>query len=672
VPVAFYDDFNRADGPPGGSWTVKSGTWSIVGNTLKSTVSGIIQSNTTPVGPNVCCFMTVPAYGGASRYYQFRMRVQADPTYYVGVAFTLNATNIQVAITEATGGAPATLASRTITYSPAVTTYLMASCSGNLISGNVDSGEWLTTRSDATIYQGYNALSTTYSNTVVDDWFQYDLDSGAWTVDAEEVIGQPGYYNVTLHNPSSDWTPGTPGSPIFTCRVGTIGTQEVVDSETAVLVYHMPDVRAVEVFNDPYNGNDFTMILSVPAGLGGDGGSGGGLTETQAATLASLDDYLAAYDVGTSGISGFWLKLGAISVLAGSAWDSSDGSAFGDTIAAILSSTDGLAVIKNRIDLIRSAQDALDGTGGYSLSSVQEVLRGASSRDLTQVYNLIANLAPADSTDVTEILNAIAAIRTANMWSLDSVKTWIEAIETGSNQDVLDELARIRTANNWSLGTLYDLLDAIPTTDYTSTLSDIHGDIAAIPTNPITSLQSVLDAISAVRGTGSPDIAAVMSAIDAIPTNPITSLSDVLTAVSNLATSVSDKYTALLAAINALVSPEPTPTAPVWPGVENVTLGTPVNLGLTFASSQACDGVIISITGDSLARGLYDWGSITQHPRAGYISFVTDDGQYADPEPFSFPSHLVTPRNILHPDGFIGRARAGVTGTVTPWTLATA
>lgn len=669
MAVVFYDDFNRADGAPGSAWTVQSGNWAIDGNTLKVALGGFIHCNTMPAGPDVAAFITVPAYGGTVKSYQIRLRQSADYTSYVQATFVLSATSIAVTISEATGSSPVNLAARTAGYSPAVTTYLMVTAVGNLISANVDSGEWLTVRSDVTPFVGTCALGTVYANTVLDDYWQYDLASDAGSVDAIPVEETPGTITVTLHNAASDWTPGDPGAPTFTCRAGAIWGQEVTDANTAVLEYVAPVLKTVEVFNDPYNGVDYYLELSNPPGSTGTGGSGGGLTSTQEATLADLATYLGAYQTGTSGISGFWLKLGAISVLAGSAYSESDGSSLGDTMAAILSSTEGLAVIKNRIDLIRSAQDALTSEDTYSLPSVQEAIRGSGARDLTAVYNLIAALAPADSTDVTEILNAIAAIRTANLWSLDSVKTWIDAIETGSNQDVLDELARIRTANNWSLGTLYDLINGIDIPDNATALQNIQDAVDAIPTDPIRSLQSVLDAIAAVRGSGTPDIAAVLTAIDAIPTNPITDLSGVLTAVGNLATSVSDKYTALLNAINALAAPEPTPTAPVWPGIDNVTLGDPISLDTVFSFTGACDGVIVAITGAPTNTSVYNWDDLTQYPRAGYISFKSDGGAYEDPMPFTFPSHMLTPAHMSRAAGFTGRARGGITGSVTPWTI---
>jgi hypothetical protein len=110
-------------------------------------------------------------------------------------------------------------------------------------------------------------------------------------------------------------------------------------------------------------------------------------------------------------------------------------------------------------------------------------------------------------------------------------------------------------------------------------------------------------------------------------------------------------------------------TPPIWPGVDNVTLGTPVNIDDTFSSAEPCNGVIVAITSWPTRYKTYDWGSVEQNPRAGYIGFLTPEGHQEDIRAFTWPDEIVVPRYMYDALGFVGRSRAGVAGTVTPWLI---
>lgn len=671
MPVVFTDDFNRANGPPGAGWTVQSGTWAIDGNMLKSSVAGIIRSNTAPAGANVCCFLQVPAYGGSVRTYAFRLRQSADFTYYALVQFSLNATNIVVTIAEATGGGQNTLATRTIAYSPGVSTFLMATASGDKLSGNVDSNDVLHVKSDAAVYQGTCAIVTSYSNTTVDDWWQYDLETDAWTISADAVEEIPGRYHVTLHNPAADWVAGIPGTPTFTCQAGTIVDQEVVDSETAKLTYDAPELKALEVFQDDYNGVTFPLVITNPAGASGTGEGGAGLTEQEHEILLKLETEVDQYLLEKVIYTDPWATL------MGAAWwilgHDLEGQTynFGDLVAAVLADDGSIATLLERVGLARDDIAALAGGEGYNLAGVQEAIRGAASRDLTAVYNLVAAL-PDPSTALTTIQNILWEIRTvAHSYTLESV---------------VDAIAAARGAGNPDIAAVLTAIGNIPGADNQEVLDAI----AAVRGTGSPDLASVLAAIAAVRGTGSPDIAAVLSAISAIdtsndtaalaaiaaaialiPTDPVHDVIEDLDAITSAISAVASAVSAVAAIVAALNRPVQTAKAPVWPGLANVAFGTPVSLDGGVTIEATMHGVVIELSTVPAETDRYMFDAEASYLHVGQVAFANDDGAFDAFQPFSFGKQVLCPLRMSSASKVVVRSALGVGGTVTPWTITT-
>lgn len=109
-------------------------------------------------------------------------------------------------------------------------------------------------------------------------------------------------------------------------------------------------------------------------------------------------------------------------------------------------------------------------------------------------------------------------------------------------------------------------------------------------------------------------------------------------------------------------------TAPVWPGLAKVTLGTAVALvdGLTIAGPL--DGVLVHLTsvppiktGYHFGAGEVDWY------RIGALAFKSDDGQFEPPQLLGFEHALYCPRQMVHADAVVFRLQGALVGTVTPW-----
>ena len=106
---------------------------------------------------------------------------------------------------------------------------------------------------------------------------------------------------------------------------------------------------------------------------------------------------------------------------------------------------------------------------------------------------------------------------------------------------------------------------------------------------------------------------------------------------------------------------------PIWPGLEFVQQYSTQYYTEPAAINIPCNGVIAEVGSMPAGTSTYDWGEIQQTPRAGYVSFITDGGQNEDPQPISFPSHIICPKLCRLASGLYVRPHAGGEVSITPW-----
>lgn len=671
MAIAFYDNFDRANGPLGASWVVDAGSPSIVSNQASLTSSTQVHPATIPQSADYAQRILLVTPTVFTKSVTMRMRASLDGANYYAVTFAIYADHVLATITQRVNSSSLTSNAIPLYFTWGASIDLMCAVAGDQLLAWVNGYLIYAGNLAGLTARGYCQIVPASTSMMFDDYSLYDLATSPLSVTVTPTE-TPGEFTIDLVNGGAPWTPGTPGSPEFQSSAGTITTQTVVDADHATLTYVAPEITAPYDVYDPQGDWYYRLDLALTMeGVGGGGGGGGGLTVPQAETMDELADYLTHWGDAFGNNVDILIQLGSFLLSFSAHAGGSPNPAYDDIVYALLDTNGRLAVIDAQSYSAMSLISGATNAGAWTLQSVWQYVQGTGAHTIADVLDAIAALGAPTGGDLTTILEQLALIRTANLWTFGHVKDWIDAIPAADVSAVLEELALIRTANLWTLGHVKDWIDAIPTTDYSAAIAAIKAVVDLIPTDPIRSLQPALDAIAGVRGSGNPDLAAVLTAIAAIPTNPITDLSGVLSAIAALSTSLTDKYAALLAAIQAIAQGAATPTAPVWPGLANVTLGTPVSLGLTFASSEACDGVIVALTADPHNHGLYDWGSVLQHPRAAYLAFVTDNGDYSEQHVLNFPSQLICVTGMLHADGFIGRGREGLTGSVTPWTINT-
>ncbi len=110
-------------------------------------------------------------------------------------------------------------------------------------------------------------------------------------------------------------------------------------------------------------------------------------------------------------------------------------------------------------------------------------------------------------------------------------------------------------------------------------------------------------------------------------------------------------------------------TAPIWPGLANVQLGTPVVLappGQTVNGPM--DGVLVSLTAWPPYKGQFVFGPDVSLRNIGAIAFKSDNGDDEYPQLLGFTNAVYVPRTMARANACVVRIQPGVSGTITPWT----
>lgn len=110
-------------------------------------------------------------------------------------------------------------------------------------------------------------------------------------------------------------------------------------------------------------------------------------------------------------------------------------------------------------------------------------------------------------------------------------------------------------------------------------------------------------------------------------------------------------------------------TAPVWPGLANVTLGTPVALADQLVVTEAMDGVLVSVTTPPGKLGSYLVGNAVLDYGVGRIAFESDGEEIEPWQYLGFRQAIYTPKSMQRAAKARFQVLGGAGGTVTPWTV---
>jgi hypothetical protein len=107
----------------------------------------------------------------------------------------------------------------------------------------------------------------------------------------------------------------------------------------------------------------------------------------------------------------------------------------------------------------------------------------------------------------------------------------------------------------------------------------------------------------------------------------------------------------------------------LWPGLANVTLGTPVDLATALTITTPMNGVIVNLTGVPAKASWFDFDGTLSYRNLGQLAFETDNGNFDLAQSLGFTTALYVPRSMYLAAGVKMRTVGGVTGTVTPWVI---
>jgi len=110
-----------------------------------------------------------------------------------------------------------------------------------------------------------------------------------------------------------------------------------------------------------------------------------------------------------------------------------------------------------------------------------------------------------------------------------------------------------------------------------------------------------------------------------------------------------------------------TGTAPVWPGLSNVTLGASLALADGLTVPGPLDGVIVTVTAVPPPTGFYPFGAVKCFVKIGGVIFVDDNGEAEMALPLGLEHDVICPRTMERADHAIIRLKSGTIGTVQPW-----
>ena len=117
------------------------------------------------------------------------------------------------------------------------------------------------------------------------------------------------------------------------------------------------------------------------------------------------------------------------------------------------------------------------------------------------------------------------------------------------------------------------------------------------------------------------------------------------------------------------VAPTGRPVAPVWPGLDKVTLGEPIALSNGLVINSPLDGLIFAITRDSAGGGRWQFGEVSSWNNVGAVMFETDGGAFERAITIGIDTQVVVPLTMVRAAGAVIRFTNPFSGTVTPWTI---
>jgi hypothetical protein len=479
------------------------------------------------------------------------------------------------------------------------------------------------------------------------------------TVEPPVVIAQGQTVDFILFGNNTSWEAGLPGTPEFETDVGTVVFQRVVGPYLAYIQVELPtstdnmvitdpdaNITATVDFLGPDNmGEDLATILAAIEGLQTQMKRlllGGGSTDSDIAT--QLQKIIDAFSLDAEEPDQNWPDS-ALAKL--------------EAIWPIGTDPDAnLADNMTKVDQIHTW-----------VSDVHTDVQTLVGDPAIGLHDIDAKIDALDALTQDDLDAAVLAIKGTNGPTALQVKAAVDAIPTNP----ITSLEPVTTP----LGTLDDKVDGLVTdlgTIKNTTLPAISGKVDGAELAARMALaMSLLPLLGETAGAGL-DLVSLAGDVVSMLGDAAT-VADVIHdwgdhggqepvfGLNPIAVKLQAIENELLAYTAQRQQPAP------WPGLANVTKGTPVAFSGPDSIEAEMDGAIINLTvvpsghggGENGLDRPYYW-------RIGWYAFADDDGHIEQPRWLTTDELVTTPLHILRPTAIVISCPNGVEGVVTPWT----
>lgn len=613
--ASFTDDFERANGALGGNWSATQGSPVITGGAVGWTLGAWTTVDTT-VSDGDYIETRAHIYWATSATSYAGPMVKSHSSHngeYFARVFTVTGSNyLQLVRRDGTVNTVLAQSSALGTVPPYIYLTILWD-HGHLTAtyGNV------TVEADDSTYATnvYGGLHGSSAGNVAADVQIIATTAVSLTV-SPTIIGNYGSpTHLVFTGTGTNWTPGTPGSPTFTVDHGTLSDQLVGSTTDAGAIYDPGTYLGAVVFTDPSTGATATALVTSDPGV----------------VPYAEDPWLTDDD--------------------------------GDLVHKTITLFPAEYLLTNQSPAITTGgQEPVYLTIPDALRDIWHAHFGNWEGTSPQVNNLLENL---------------LIVLTGDSWP--TITTYEPTRPTSIKEElewVRDYIDGLRGDNQQSLGGVIDAIQGAPL----QTLDSLSDQIAALSPG---SNQDILDAIGAVRGYGNPDLTTILGVIDdltagstvdlgdlstAIAANQ-TALTAIGTAISTLSTTLTNGLQAILDAVAAIPTTGGTPGAPLWPGLENVTLGDAVNLQAQLSITAPMDGVRVLISSVDQGTLYYRYGDKLGYRRIGALAFFNDNGDLEVFQALNFEQAFYTPKTMLHAAGVKLFTQHVASGTIQPWVV---
>lgn len=648
--TTFIDDFERANGALGNNWTTTAGSPVITGGSVYATANwSACQAGLTD---NNYLDVTVRIARGDFSGHRGGPVVCTQGGTFAGFILSIDGTSAPYTLAIRDGGRYTGNILASYSLDEAIPPYytLRLVWDQGYLSGYYEGR--LLVQVDSSLYPDQHAAGFCgyYQGCAILD-FRLVYSSALSLTAAPTIIGNYGACtDMSLTGTGTDWTPGTPGAPTFTVNHGTISAQEVLTATTANITYCPGLYLGVVTVTDPSTGEvAYFTVTSDPTSVPPPG-------------IAGLTEYAIAMLNNTAGES-------LIEVLTKPNTD----------VQVDTETTLGLVTTLGRIGLTTGAKITPVGVPDPGLLDLLWQLVNASTDPAVGPFQHVSGRPLSE--DLGELLERWDTLLTVSHYTLGDVITTLAGEGVPTHKDIMDGLNSVSFDDtailNAIAGVKGDALATIKATlDYLFamrtvseyTFNDLKTWIEAVRGSGLPTVKSVLDKLALIQTGNLPDLATIDEHISTF--GAITTAIDLVLGAQNklpgtMAYVLDDVYDIVFGLQNA---PPPTLNPNLWPGEENVTLGTEVPLTDGLVITGPLNGVLLTITGYPVRTQKYEFGAINSWSRVGAVIFGTDRDDYERSQTFSLDRQILIPQTMESAASATFRVNEGWEGTAMGWT----